>query len=76
MRTLTPFTATAQTNLFKIQAELQAVADNVFLLLFDIQGPGERILWPTPAIIESRQNELWKTTCLEAFLAEGPAATD
>ncbi|WP_413568209.1 DOMON-like domain-containing protein [Bdellovibrio sp. HCB117] len=76
MKKLIPFTNTAQTNLFKVAAEIEAISHDTHLLNFEIQGPVERILWPAPAVIESRQDELWKTTCLEAFLSSGNTATD
>ncbi|KYG70228.1 hypothetical protein AZI85_13855 [Bdellovibrio bacteriovorus] len=76
MKKLVPFAATAQTKLFNVEAEVEAVSQDAHLLVFEIHGPVERILWPAPSVIESRQDELWKTTCLEAFLAKGNAPTD
>lgn len=39
-------------------------------LRFEITGADE-VLWPKPGATASRRDELWKTTCLESFVAVG-----
>lgn len=74
METLRPFTSTPRTELFKIQASFQAVSASQVHIDFHISGPLEQILWPDPHLIEARQDELWKHTCLEAFFSSSATA--
>ncbi|UOF01633.1 DOMON-like domain-containing protein [Bdellovibrio reynosensis] len=76
MNVLQPFASTPLTDQFKIFSDLQIISAEKIEITFQISGPLDKILWPDPAIIESRQDELWKTTCLETFLGSGPQAND
>lgn len=70
MKKLIPFTPTPATEEFQIHAKFFAISNLKFEVEFQISGPLQKIAWPPRHIIESRADELWKTTCLEAFLSD------
>ncbi|XGC79717.1 DOMON-like domain-containing protein [Bdellovibrio bacteriovorus] len=76
MNLLQPFVRTPLTEQFKISSDLQRVSSEKIEITFQFSGPLHKIQWPDPLIIESRQDELWKTTCLEAFLGAGSEPKD
>lgn len=69
MKTLIPFEHTAVTDLFTVEAEIFIDGPDSGLLEFRITGPLEQLIFPDPTLVESRRDELWKGTCLEAFFA-------
>lgn len=76
MKTLIPFTVTPFTQPFQVSADFFQVSPQKALLEFKIVGPLAHIVWPSSSVIESRQDGLWQTTCLEAFFAPGNKAED
>lgn len=76
MNVLQPFVTTPLTELFKISSDLQKISPDKFEITFEISGPLNKVVWPDPVIVESRQDELWKTTCLEVFLGAGTEPND
>ncbi len=70
MKSLVPFSKTPQTDLFKVAAEAYSEGDDSLLLEFKITGPLALLIFPQGDGGEDRQDELWKHTCLEAFLAQ------
>lgn len=69
MKNLIPFTNTAETDLFQVEAEIYLEGTDTGLLEFRITGPLDQLIFPDPTLVESRRDELWKGTCLEAFFA-------
>lgn len=69
MKTLIPFSYTAETDLFNIEAEIYLEGTDTGLLEFRITGPLDQLIFPDTTLVESRRDELWKGTCLEAFFA-------
>lgn len=72
MTPLKPFTPSALTE--KIQLSAQVSPPDMSgrrMIEFLLEGDLSSIKWPeTFAVIESRKDDLWKSTCLEAFFAE------
>lgn len=73
---LLAFNKTEMTASFKIEAEFFQVSSHTLLIEFKMFGPLEKVVWPPPGIIEAREDGLWKTTCLEAFLSSGDQKSD
>ncbi|UXR63127.1 DOMON-like domain-containing protein [Bdellovibrio bacteriovorus] len=71
MKSLKPFSKTALTESISVQGDITPLADNRLLVKFKIAGNIERILWPKAATQISREDGLWKHTCLEAFVGTG-----
>ena len=69
MKALIPFEHTAQSDLFQVEAEIYIDGPDSGLLEFRITGPLDQLIFPDPTLVESRRDELWKGTCLEAFFA-------
>jgi hypothetical protein len=49
-----------------VTALVGRTTQSAILLDFAIAGPVEQVLWPPPAAAQ-RQDDLWRSTCLEAF---------
>lgn len=80
MKSLTPFAATSLTRDFSVKANLLKTSSQTLLVEFLIQGPLDLISWPSSheSLLNTstlppgnRKDELWKTTCLEAFFSSG-----
>lgn len=69
MKSLHPFQPTRQTQQLQLQAELFQLSEQTLLAEFRISGFLDRVLWPSSHETEVRVDELWKTTCLEVFVA-------
>ncbi|MNK19540.1 hypothetical protein D3C87_377620 [compost metagenome] len=68
---LKPFASTADTQLLQVSANALRKEQGRWLIEFQIEGDLSTMKWPeTFAIVESRKDDLWKHTCLEAFFAE------
>ncbi|MBV2168478.1 MAG: DOMON-like domain-containing protein [Bdellovibrio sp.] len=76
MTSLLAFNNTGTAASFKVQAELFQVSPHTLLIEFKLLGPLEQVVWPSPGVIETREDGLWKTTCLEAFLSSGDKKND
>lgn len=76
MKPLVPFTSTPRTTQFTVSADFFQTNSTQLIIEFKISGPLEHIVWPAPGIIESREDGLWKGTCLEAFFSEGSQKHD
>ncbi|MGZ3774670.1 MAG: DOMON-like domain-containing protein [Pseudobdellovibrionaceae bacterium] len=75
MKKLTPFKQTSQTQNFLVEANLSIHNSQVLVAEFKISGPVKMISWPMENSddlnTKDRQDELWKTTCLETFFSSG-----
>lgn len=70
MMKLKPFASSALTEQIQIESQLRQLSAEVLSIEFFITGNLHLIRWPSLTnIIETRQDELWKTTCLEAFVS-------
>ena len=69
MKSLIPFEHSPSSDLFQVEAEIYLEGPDSGLLEFRVSGPLEQLIFPDPTIVESRRDELWKGTCLEAFFA-------
>lgn len=76
MKSLTAFTATPLTEKFSVAAKLSKTSVQVLSVEFKILGPVDLISWPTSKKVVTRENELWKTTCLETFFSAGTTQED
>jgi hypothetical protein len=68
---LKPFTETEFTKLFKVESEVYVTSDDEVILEYFLLGPTRHLHFPPFHEGEdvARRDELWKTTCLEAFLS-------
>lgn len=69
MKTLIPFANTPLSDLFLVEAEVYSESAESLLLEYKVSGPLQQLLFPVQSFVESRRDELWKGTCLEAFFA-------
>lgn len=69
MNNLVPFQKNASAEKFKIQASFVQKSAFETHLDFVLQGPMNQFLCPSPEE-PTRQDDLWKSTCLEAFLGQ------
>lgn len=85
MKTLIPFTATSLTENFSVKANLLKTSSQTLFIEFLIHGPIDLISWPsseaphpdTSTLLPGgRKDELWKSTCLEAFFSSGTKNED
>lgn len=76
MRPLRPFQKTSLSETISVQAELFQTSPEHILIEFQISGALQNIAWPSPQVVEERTDELWKTTCLEAFISAGLSPSD
>jgi hypothetical protein len=76
MKSLIPYEHTPLTELFQVEAEIYVDGPNTGLLEYRITGPLDQLIFPDPTLVESRRDELWKGTCLEAFFAKGTNPED
>ncbi|WP_413942935.1 hypothetical protein [Bdellovibrio sp. HCB-162] len=70
MKNLIPFHSTNRTSQFSIEADCFQTKPTTLTIEFKITGPLEHIVWPSPGVIESREDGLWQSTCLEVFVSE------
>ncbi len=68
---LQPYSETDFTKLFKVEAEVYVTSDDEVILEYFLIGPTRHLHFPPSHEGEDsvRRDELWKTTCLEAFLS-------
>lgn len=76
MKTLSPFSSTTQTQSVHLKAAAHLLSAQQVLLEFELHGDLQNILWPAPNFVESREDNLWKHTCLEAFFGQGNQPED
>ncbi|MGE5085685.1 MAG: DOMON-like domain-containing protein [Bacillota bacterium] len=69
MLILKAFSENDFTKLFNFTAEVYITAPDEMILEYMISGPTRHLHFPPSHGHESRRDELWKTTCLEAFLS-------
>ncbi|MFM6927938.1 MAG: DOMON-like domain-containing protein [Bdellovibrio sp.] len=69
MLTLKAFSENDFTKLFNFTAEVFVTAPDEMILEYTISGPTRHLHFPPSRGAETRRDELWKTTCLEAFLS-------
>lgn len=68
MLTLKAFSENDFTKLFTFDVDVFTAAPGQMILEYTITGPTRHLHFP-PGNSESRRDELWKTTCLEAFFS-------
>lgn len=73
MNNLVPFQKNASADKFQIQASFVQKSPFEIHLEFLLRGPISQMLCPPPEE-PSRQDELWKSTCLEAFFGQKGSA--
>jgi hypothetical protein len=76
MKPLIPYEHTALSDPFEVEAEIYIDGPESGLLEFRITGPLDQLIFPDPTLVESRRDELWKATCLEAFFTVGTTPQD
>ncbi|MNL37985.1 hypothetical protein D3C87_1601640 [compost metagenome] len=76
MKALIPYEYTPLSDPFHVEAEIYIDGPDTGLLEYRITGPLDQLIFPDPTLVESRRDELWKSTCLEAFFTTGTAAED
>ncbi|QLY24233.1 DOMON-like domain-containing protein [Bdellovibrio sp. KM01] len=76
MLQLKPYTETDFTKLFKVESEVYVTSDDEVILEYILIGPTRHLHFPPLHEGEDvvRRDELWKTTCLEAFFSFDLAA--
>lgn len=65
---LQPFSAEPHLRDLRLEAEAR-ISDTVLELRFRLSGPLDPILLPAASADPQRRDELWQSTCFEAFLA-------
>ncbi|MFS4457627.1 DOMON-like domain-containing protein [Bdellovibrio sp. HCB2-146] len=75
MKTLIPFANTPLSDLFKVEAEVYTETLESLLIEYKVSGPLHQLIFPVQSFVESRRDELWKATCLEAFFSTDSAAS-
>lgn len=73
MNNLVPFQKNTSADKFRIQASFLQKSPFEVHLEFHLNGPINQLLCPSPEE-PLRQDELWKSTCLEAFLGQKQGA--
>lgn len=79
MNTLIASALTPNTSKFSLRAGFKRLSPLEIELEFNFKGPSMLVLWPsikTLAPTTARVDELWKTTCLEAFFSAGNSKND
>jgi hypothetical protein len=67
--TLKAFNENDFTKLFNFSAEVFVTAPDEMIIEYTLTGPTRHLHFPPATGSETRRDELWKTTCLEAFLS-------
>lgn len=70
MNPLKPYTKTDLTDALIFEVEAFKSAPDELLIEYRLKGSLDKIRFPDLTLVESRLDELWKHTCLEAFFAE------
>lgn len=69
MLKLVPFSLTQISDLFSVETKIESLHSEKLVIHYHIHGPLEKILIPKLLSEKSRQDELWRHTCLEAFFS-------
>jgi hypothetical protein len=58
----------------RAEVEVDRPASGLLQLRYHVHGPVDALVVPRPDRMPARRDELWKTTCFEAFVREGEGA--
>lgn len=68
---LKPFDITPLTAKLELSASVERLTEQHWRIHFIFTGDIDSVVWPEPQSSPQRRDELWKHTCLEAFLGTG-----